>query len=80
MKPSVRLAVMSAAVLGLAACATTEEATSYVPAHKVQSTRLQSDAAYMARVEAIARRRGIDLTWVNPPKKIVVKEEQEDNE
>lgn len=76
MKLTVRLAVLLASILGLASCATTgEETTGYVPAHKVQSTRLQNDEAYMARVEAIARRRGIDLTWVNPPHKIVVKEE-----
>jgi hypothetical protein len=68
------MAVLSASILGLAACASTEEKTTgYVPAHKVQATTLENDEAYMARVEAIARRRGIGLTWVNPPRKIVAK-------
>ena len=29
----------------------------------------------MARVEAYARRRGIDLTWVHPPRKDVAKKD-----
>jgi hypothetical protein len=29
----------------------------------------------MARIEAYDRRRGIDLTWVNPPREIVAKDE-----
>ena len=75
MKVSVRMAVLSASVLGLAACASTGETTSYTPAPKVQQTTLENDEAYMAKVEAIARRRGLGLTWVNPPRKIVAKED-----
>lgn len=75
MKASVRMAVLAVSVLGLAACATTEETTGYAPAKAYPQTRLDNDEAYMARVEAYARRRGIDLTWVNPPRKIVAKED-----
>lgn len=69
-----RMAVLSASVLLLAACASTGEQTSYAPAKQYEQTRLDNDELYMARVEAYARRRGIDLTWVNPPRKIVAKE------
>jgi len=27
-----------------------------------------TDAAYVSRVEAMARRRGVDVHWVNPPR------------
>lgn len=71
----VRMAVLSASMVCLAACASTGEKTSYVPQQKVYSqTRISTDDAYMARVEAYARRRGIDLQWVNPPTKIVAKQ------
>jgi len=77
MKASVRMAVLSVAVLGgLSACATTDESMGYnAPAKDYQQTRLDNDDEYMARVEAYARRRGIDLTWVNPPRKIVAKQD-----
>jgi len=72
----VRMAVLTVSMLGLAACASSGGTTSYnEPAKQYQATRMDSDDAYMARVEAYARRRGIDLTWVNPPKKIVAKQE-----
>ncbi|MFC5576544.1 hypothetical protein ACFPOA_00780 [Lysobacter niabensis] len=72
----VRMAVLTVSMLGLAACASSGGSTTYnEPAKQQQATRMDSDDAYMARVEAYARRRGIDLTWVNPPKKIVAKQE-----
>jgi hypothetical protein len=76
MKGSVRMAVLSASMLGLAACASSGGTTGYqAPAKQYQVTRLSNDEAYMARVEEYARRRGIDLQWVNPPRKIVAKQE-----
>ncbi|MFC5570627.1 hypothetical protein ACFPN1_11205 [Lysobacter yangpyeongensis] len=71
-----RMAVLSASVVFLAACASSGGTASYAPEAKTYAqTRLDTDDAYMARVEAAARRRGIDLTWVNPPRKIVAKQE-----
>jgi hypothetical protein len=71
-----RMAVLTVSMLGLAACASSGGTTSYnEPAKQYQATRMSSDEAYMARVEAYARRRGIDLTWVNPPKKVVAKQQ-----
>lgn len=69
------MAVISMSLLGLSACATTSETASRAPARDLQETRMSNDEAYMAQVEAIARRRGIDLTWVNPPRTIVAKDE-----
>jgi hypothetical protein len=72
-----RMAVLSASVVCLAACASSGESTSYSPAANktYTETRLSNDELYMARVEAYARRRGIDLQWVNPPRKIVAKQD-----
>jgi hypothetical protein len=64
----VRMAVLSASILGLAACATTGETTSYTPPAQDQPSIMDYDEEYMARVEAYARRRGIDLVWVHPPR------------
>lgn len=76
MKVSVRMAVLSVSMLGLAACASSGGTASYdAPARQYAEGRLHSDELYMARVEALARRRGIDVTWVNPPRKIVAKED-----
>jgi hypothetical protein len=70
------MAVLSASVICLAACASSGGTTSYVPkAQDVAHSNVRTDDAYMARVEFLARRRGIHLTWVNPPTKIVAKQE-----
>jgi hypothetical protein len=72
----VRMAVLSVSMLGLAACASSGGTTSYnAPAKEYAQTRLDNDELYMARVEEAARRRGIDLQWVNPPRRIVAKQE-----
>jgi hypothetical protein len=74
MKVSVRMAVLSVSMLGLAACASSGGTTSYSAEPQPHpQTRLSNDELYMARVETYARRRGIDLTWVNPPREIVAK-------
>ena len=67
-----RMALLSVSAVLLTACASTGEKTSYVP--QVRSaypeSQIAADDAYMARVEFLARRRGINLTWVNPPRKV----------
>lgn len=77
MNASLRLAVLSLSVLGLAACASTQQPTAYVePAQvvKPQEGRIVRDEAYIAYVERTARRRGIYVQWVNPPNKRVTSE------
>jgi len=74
MKVSLRMAVVSVPMLALAACAGSEGMTRSTPAsEQYAETVADRDAEYIARVEATARRRGIDLTWVNPPRKSVAK-------
>ena len=59
-----RIVVVSLSVAGLAACASMDEQSARV---SPQSVPIDADAAYMSRVEQIARRRGIEVVWVNPP-------------
>jgi hypothetical protein len=70
----VRMAVLFASGLLLVACASTAEQSSYTSPQKAYvQTRIEADEAYISQVEATARRRGVGVTWVNPPKKIVAK-------
>lgn len=50
-----------------AGCATTEPRSAYAPAPASSPRTVEQDGEYMARVEQIALRRGIGVTWVNPP-------------
>ena len=70
MNNSMRFAVVSLAVLGLAACTGMQErpGSAYVAPQRTPSIT-DSNALYMAHVERIARRRGIDVVWVNPPRR-----------
>lgn len=64
-----RIAVASLAVLVLAGCASTDERSSRLNAPDHRPGAIVTDAEYVASVEAIARRRHMDVVWVNPPKK-----------
>ena len=80
MNASLGIAVVSLAVVALGACASMDEKASAAPAPQemlVSSDRLDVDHEYMARVESIARRRGIGVTWVHPPYKKVRAENRE---
>ncbi|MEH6417608.1 hypothetical protein [Pseudomonas sp. CGJS7] len=69
MNASLRVAVLSLSMLGLAACAGTQTKTAHtaapMSAHPAASP--DRDSVYVATVERVARRRGIDVVWVNPP-------------
>lgn len=74
MKVPVLPTMLSFCILGLTACASHESTAAYVEPAVVggqaqQSARIVPDDAYMAKVERIALRRGIDLHWVNVPTK-----------
>lgn len=65
MKARKRLLLPFLAALLLASCATTDDrrmATSAFDSHLVQ------DAQYIAAVESLAARRGVQVHWVNPPR------------
>ncbi|SFK80256.1 hypothetical protein [Lysobacter sp. cf310] len=68
MNASLKVVLLSLSVLGLAACAGHSTKSAYVPPQKAPSI-MDNDELYMAQVERIARRRGIDVTWVNLPRK-----------
>ena len=72
MNALLRTAVLSLSVMGLSACAGmhTHSGSNYVPPQRAPSI-MDDDELYVARVEAIARRRGIDLVWVHVPRKPV---------
>lgn len=64
-------------ILGLSACASTQDRRAYVEPERTLSpgeVRYAQDVEYMAYVERIARRRGITVQWVHPPTKRVKSE------
>lgn len=74
MKAPLRIIVLSLSVLGLAACASSQEGSAYVEPARVTNpgeVRIERDAEYIAHVEREARRRGIYVQWVNVPTKRV---------
>lgn len=72
MNVMLRTALLALTAMGLSACAGTTErsGSNYVPPQRSPSI-IEDDEEYVARVEAIARRRGIDLVWVHVPRKRV---------
>ena len=65
MNAMIRLAVAVSACGLLAACASTGGTASSPPP---EQRPLTAEQQYIAYVERIAKRRGITLTWVNPPR------------
>ena len=66
MKTFLRPVFSLAFVLSLASCAGTHELSrSTAPA---SATPMTKDDIYVARIEEIARRRGVQVVWVNRPR------------
>lgn len=65
---ALRTVVIFAAALTLTACATTDDRGAVRVAPQRSGT-IDTHHEYVARVEAIARRRGIDVQWINMPVK-----------
>ncbi|MBB1089558.1 hypothetical protein H4F99_13825 [Lysobacter sp. SG-8] len=69
-----RVFVLMLSTLGLAACASAPvERTAQAPERA--PTIMDTDEAYVAYVERIARRRGLEVHWVNLPRAQVKPEE-----
>ncbi|WP_119717661.1 hypothetical protein [Cognatilysobacter tabacisoli] len=68
MSASLRVAVLSLSILGLAACASTGGTASAPPPPERAPSVMDKDQAYIAAVERIARIRGIQVQWVNMPR------------
>jgi hypothetical protein len=72
MQTRTRIVFIALAATGLAACAGTQEKSSLATATRVEApSNLTVDDAYVARVEYMARQRGVEVHWVNMPTKRV---------
>lgn len=72
MKAMLGIAILS--LVGLAACTGTDTRSTYAAPAKVDgegTMRTVQDAQYVAKVERIARIRGVQVHWVHPPVKRV---------
>jgi len=74
MNAVLRAAILSLSVLGLAACAGMQQksGSAFVAPQRAPSI-MDNDELYIAQVERIARRRGIEVVWVNVPRKPVAR-------
>ena len=68
MKSFLNLTVGSLALMLLTACASTGTAYEKAP---MQDESVVTDNVYVATVDYIAKQRGTEVMWVNPPKKRV---------
>jgi hypothetical protein len=72
MQTRTRTLFVALAAAGLAACAGTPEQSSLATATRVEApSNLTVDDVYVARVEYMARQRGVEVHWVNMPTKHV---------
>jgi uncharacterized lipoprotein YajG len=55
--------IVPAAIALLAGCASGSASLA-----KRERSGMHTDAVYVATVEAIAKRRGVEVRWVNPPR------------
>lgn len=72
MNAAMKCAALGLCICSLGACAGSQDKTTYAPGTRVvPSARTvdpyTQDDAYMARVENMARARGITVLWINPP-------------
>ena len=63
-----RIALVCVAGALLAGCSSMDTRDTFVPPQRAPSI-MDSDTAYVAYVERVARRRGIHVTWVNVPRR-----------
>lgn len=68
MKTLLRITTLSLGLLLLVGCASTQK-TTYRDAPPQTVGYADRDARYMSIVEDMARERGIQVVWVNPPRK-----------
>ena len=66
-----RIACPAVLLACTAGCASMHDSTTstYVSPRSSSSAMAQHDEAYMARINHAAQMRGIDVTWINPPRK-----------
>lgn len=62
-----RMLLLGVIVIASSACATTQNAQFAAQADR-KAAQAEANAQYVAAVESIARKRGVQVVWVNPPK------------
>ncbi len=68
MNDKLRIVILLLPILGLSACATTDERSMYTSSQETPRMT-DRDEAYMGYVERVARSRGVGVMWVNPPRR-----------
>ena len=68
MNASLRIILPALCVLGLAACAGTQDRMAYTAPEQVGASP-RVDTGYVSNIERMARAQGIKVTWVNMPVK-----------
>lgn len=68
MNSLLRCCIVATAALGAAACAS-HGVVGYAPTAASGPVKFTGDAEYTGAVEQLARRRGVEVHWVNPPVK-----------
>jgi len=71
MNTLLRCCITGIAAAGLAACAS-HGTMRHQPVAAADASGRNYDVEYVQMVEHVARRRGVDVQWVNPPKKRLV--------
>src|SRR5690606_21495384 len=67
MKRNISAVLVAASALLLAACASGGGTTRAAPQAYLGSEKVVENAEYVAMVERVARRRGVNVHWFNPP-------------
>lgn len=69
MSAFLRAVVLPLSVLGLAACTGMQQKSDSAFVAPQRARIMGADQAYVQAVEQVARRRGIEVVWVNLPQK-----------
>ncbi len=72
MNTLIRCSIPCAALLLMAGCATHGTMQSQPAAAAATQDMYEQDNLYIQAVETVARRRGVEVRWVNPPLKRMV--------
>jgi hypothetical protein len=77
MKTSIQAALIASAAVLLAACATGDEMSRSAPQASYPAPgQLVENTEYIAMVEQVALRRGVQVHWINQPTKRVPRDER----
>jgi hypothetical protein len=67
----IHIALAAMLLVGLAACASSGGSTAYSAQNRLQPASHEVDTERVALIERAARQRGVEVHWVNMPRKVV---------